>query len=448
MPLHEAVAFVKQALDEFDLSKDIKIIAAKQNDARLSAQDVFDKKYIEISKQTDDARLKAILDANKKMEDAIKNVRAAQQSAIDADNAAQLGALDTLLKQKIISQEEYNKRKKALENQSLIDSLNSQLQEAKAQKNLAVIKQGEGLGTQDETNTATNKVTEITGELESAQNPNDKVKKKQNEDAIAAIELAQTTQNAIADLVDEGYQKEIDAIQRIIDLNEYRKEQETKSIEESTLSQQEKAAALIMLDKAVAANNLKLRREQAKAEIQQAKFDRDTAILNILENAAVAELKLVSQGGFAGIAAGIGIGVAAAGQIALLLARPLPVMPAYKYGKNDNYSGMAIVGDGGVPEYIKREDGTIQKTPAHDTLAYIGKSDIIFPNLQAMMTGLAMPNIKVRKSDGGMDEGLIISAIQSGARMTVNAMKKQKGANVNIRVDGYWGAYITKSVRE
>lgn len=427
---------------------DIKIIQAKINDARLSAADDFNKKYIEISKQSDDAQLKLIIESNKKAEEAIKGVRSAQQGAIDANNAGELGALDSLLKNKIISEEEYAKRKKAIEKQTLLDSLSSQLQEAKGQKNLAVVKLKEGLGSQDEVNVATNNVTKILGQIESAQNSVDKKKGNKNEDAIAAINLAKDLESAIQGLVDIGYQKEIDAIQKIIDLNNVRKDQEIKAIEGSTLSAQEKAAQMIILDNSVAANNRKLQREQVAIQIKQAKFDRDIAILNIIENAAIAALKLTAQAGFAGIAAGVAIGVEAAAQIAMVLAKPLPTMPAYKHGKNDSYSGMAIVGDGGVPEYIKREDGTIQKTPAHDTLAYVGRSDIIFPNLQAMMGSIGMPNVRMRKADGGMDEGLIISAIQSGARMTVNAMKKQKGTNVNIVVDGYWGAYITKSVRE
>lgn len=429
---------------------DIKILQAKINDSRLAAKDAFEKKYTEISTQADEARLKAIKTANDEMEKSVKGVRAAQQSAIDAGSATELGALDLLLKQKIISQEEYNKRKKKLENQALIDSLNSQLQEAKGEQNLALVKLKEGLGGQNDLNVAINKVTDITGKIQSAKNQTDPVDKNKNEDAIAAIGLAKDLENAIQGLVDIGYQKEIDAIQRIIDLNNVRKDQEIKSIQQSSLSNQEKAAQMIILDNAVAANNRKLQREQVAVQIKQAKFDRDIAILGILENAAIAALKLTAQSGFAGIAAGISIGIEAAAQVAMLLAKPLPQMPAYEHGKNDNYEGPAIVGDGGVPEYIKRGDGTIQKTPAKDTLTYIGKSDIIFPNFNAMMMSLAMPEVLMKnsRSDSSMNEGLIISAIQNGARMTVHAMKKQKAPNVVVNVNADWSAYIQKNVRE
>ena len=42
----------------------------------------------------------------------------------------------------------------------------------------------------------------------------------------------------------------------------------------------------------------------------------------------------------------------------------------------------------------------------------------------------------------------IIEAIEMGSAMTVQAMRKQKGANVVVNVNTAWESYITKSVRE
>jgi hypothetical protein len=259
------------------------------------------------------------------------------------------------------------------------------------------------------------------------------------------VKIAQSVQEGITGLVDEGYQRQINAIQRLIDLNNYRHDQEIKAINESTLSNQEKAAQMIVLDNTVAANNRNLERQKVKAQIQQAKFDRDSAILSILENAAVAEFSVAK--GPLGLAEGIGIAVAAAASIAMLLAKPLPQMPQYKMGKTDNYEGPAIVGDGGVSEFIKREDGSIQKTPAESTMTYLSKSDIVYPNFMAMMKSLAMPELKV-STGNQFDESGIVDAITRTGRMTVQALRKQKGTNVNVYVDSNWNAYISKVVKE
>lgn len=260
------------------------------------------------------------------------------------------------------------------------------------------------------------------------------------------VKIAQGFQGAAQGLVDIGYQKQIDAIQRIIDLNNYRKDQEIKAINDSTLSNQEKAAQMIILDNAVAANNRKLEREKVAIQIKQAKFDRDAAILEITENAIVAATAALKIPVY-GEAEAIAIGVAAAAQIAMLLAKPLPQMPAFKMGKTDNYEGMAIVGDGGVPEFIKREDGSIEKTPAKSTMTYLSKSDVVYPNFQAMMKAIATPELKVA-NNSQFNESVIVDAIHTGARMTVQAMRKQKMPNVTFISTGSWQEYIQKNVRD
>src|ERR1019366_6378618 len=87
--------------------------------------------------------------------------------------------------------------------------------------------------------------------------------------------------------------------------------------------------------------------EQTQIKVKQAKFDRDMAILNIIEQATIAEFKLPAQSGIPGIAAGIAIAVAAAGEIAMLLAKPLPSMPAYATGTMNHPGGTALAGEAG-----------------------------------------------------------------------------------------------------
>jgi hypothetical protein len=42
----------------------------------------------------------------------------------------------------------------------------------------------------------------------------------------------------------------------------------------------------------------------------------------------------------------------------------------------------------------------------------------------------------------------IVDAIELGSIRTVQAMKKQKASHVTVNIDGNWGAYISKVVKE
>ena len=74
------------------------------------------------------------------------------------------------------------------------------------------------------------------------------------------IEYAKEAEEVVAGFVRARYENELNAIQKNIDANNKAKEKETASIQNSTLSIQEKAAAQINLDAKVAASNEALQR--------------------------------------------------------------------------------------------------------------------------------------------------------------------------------------------
>lgn len=68
------------------------------------------------------------------------------------------------------------------------------------------------------------------------------------------------------------------------------------------------------------------------------------------------------------------------------------VIPKFATGKDadNNYEGLAIVGDGGKSELHLRDDGSMEVTPNKPTLTYVGKNDQIFPDASmALSMGLA-----------------------------------------------------------
>ena len=439
------------AVEIENATKEITIAQAKQNDARIDLEKSLSVQFEKIKKETEAERLKTLDESAK----SVKNVRQEQQGAIDAMQAVELGSLDKLLKDKLISQEDYNKRKAKFENDALILSLQSQIKEAEGLRTIEKLK-GNSVIDFD------NKITELTGKLQSAQNIDGTKNKKKDVPPLkdSLIKIGQEGQNLAAGLVDIKYQKEIDAIQKIIDLNNERKEQEIANINASTLSNQEKAAQMLILDNTVAANNKKLEREKVAMQIKQAKFDRDMAILSIMENAAIAIFKLPAQAGFAGIAAGIAIGVEAAAQIAMLLAKPLPQMPAYATGTDNHPGGPAIVGEGKYKELIQEPGGKSFIASRPMLMNNLPKGSKVIPLTSDMiiegMTQSANMTMaerivfsnKIQADSNRVELAAIKDAVYETGYMTAMALKKQKAANVNVYVNTSWEAYITKSVKE
>lgn len=398
-----------------------------------------------IYKETEDEKVRAVQAA----EQAIKNVRGQQQSAIDASQAESVAALDVLLKKKVITEKDYAREKAEIDKQTLILTLESQRQELEGLKKIAQIRH-------EDITEIDNQIRKVQAQIKSAESKTGDVESPENVSGKydSEISIARSAQQILSSITDAKYQKEIDAIQKVIDKNNEKKEQEVANINASTLSAQEKANQLIILDKTVAANNEKLQRQQRDEKIKQAKFDRDIAILGILENATVAAFKLPAQSGWAGIAAGIALGAEAAAQIAVILSKPLP-----SYGDGTEYhpGGGAIVGEKKVngayqPELVQTPDGKSFITSGPMLINSLPKGSKVKPLStdqvnQAMYSGMVLSMAHLKDSESTkLDE--IKEAIRETGYATTKALRKQKGANVTVHVHTDWGAYINKNVRE
>lgn len=432
--------------------KQIIIATAKKNDDLLAIEDKFLKEQAALAKaeeqRAEAERQRVFQEAAK----SIANVRTQQGGAIDAIRDTEKASHDKLLHDKAISQEKYDKLEKKSVNDVLILSLQADLQKAQSLRALAVLQK-------QSTVDIDNAITSITAKIQSAKNQASGKKDLSEQDKRNTIvQLAKEATDAIQNLVDIGYQKEIEAIQTIIDLNNQRKDQEIANINASTLSNQEKASQLIILDKAVAANNHKLAVEQNQIRIKQAKFDRDLAILKILEDVAGANFKLIAQGGFAGIAAGIAVGLQATAAIASILAKPLPSVPAYAEGvgipgRGHHHGGPAIVGEAGRERvepaggrsFIADHPMLLNSLPPGSRVIPLTNSDVMTGASGGAAMAMAHRYSQVRDAEAHNRE--IVQAIQEGSRMTVAAMKKQKGNSTTVIVNGDWNAYVTRTVR-
>lgn len=159
----------------------------------------------------------------------------------------------------------------------------------------------------------------------------------------AEMDLAKQTEDTIAAFIKGRYEKELNAIQSKIDANNKDKEQETKAIEGSSLSSQQKAAEEIELNAKVSAENEALQRKQRDEKVKEAEFDRAKGILDVGINTAMAVTKVLPNIPLSLIMAGIG-----AAQIAAILARPIP---KFFTGTKSSPEGWAMTDELGPERY-------------------------------------------------------------------------------------------------
>lgn len=257
-------------------------------------------------------------------------------------------------------------------------------------------------------------------------------------------QVTDETFNAINGIINIGTVKQKNALQDQSDAIDRNSQKEIDAINASTLSEQDKAAKIIQANARVQAQKDQIAIKNREIDRKAAIAQKEEAIFNIILNTAIAIAKAAGNPFKIALAAASG-----AIQLAIAVATPIP---HYKHGKNDGYEGPAVVGDGGVPEYIHREDGTIEKTPAKDTLTFVGKKDIIYPDMQSMMRALSMPSLNFTPvKDNGSDE--IVSVLGRKMDKMTNAIINKKELSLRASAGGMeaiwkWGSRQTKYIDE
>lgn len=194
---------------------------------------------------------------------------------------------------------------------------------------------------------------------------------KQNRIARLEEEKAYATDvvDAYQSIQDGQYDIQKNNIQKQQDLNDAKEQRDIDAVNASTRSEQDKAAAITIIQARADAEKQALDLKQRKADYEKAKFDKQVDILKTVGAIAVD----IAEGNF--------IAAAAAG-VALIKLIATPV-PHYKHGKNkkDNYEGPAIWGDGGKSEMKVSQDGRIEISPTRPTLTHVKADDIILPDI-------------------------------------------------------------------
>ncbi len=137
------------------------------------------------------------------------------------------------------------------------------------------------------------------------------------------------------------------------------------------------AEARLQIEEQYEAKRREIDRKQAIAKKNQALFD----IAINTARAVVAALTSTPPN----VPLSIAVGALGGIQAALVASQEIP---AFKTGVRGFEGGNAILGDGGVSEYVRTPDGNVFKTPSKDTLYNLPKGTDVFKNKSAFMTEL------------------------------------------------------------
>lgn len=187
---------------------------------------------------------------------------------------------------------------------------------------------------------------------------------------------AEATQGLIdlnEELVTAGYERELNAIQAIEDASNERYSTEIRNIQNSTLSEQDKANKITVLEAEQNAKAKQFDEEKRKIQVKEArvaKIAQEASIIATTASAVIAALAPppVGLGPVAGIPLAIRTGILGALQLAKVIATPIP---QYKYGlHSDKATHIGLYGD--VQEIVSKpgQRPFLATEPTVDLLPY------------------------------------------------------------------------------
>ena len=423
--------------------------ATKRNDALIAINKYMVDKVAEINRKAeldneraeeDDYKRRIVLakkhiaDLQQLKEETFKNA----SNITDISKDQQLLQLDKDFQDgKIKDIEDYDRKRKQIEDNAAIDHLEHQIAADKADLNLMIMTNVDRLALEK-------KMADEEVILEDLKNEKIKQSNKRLEDAKK--QMKSEAADLVIALVDGSYTKELNSLQDQIDANTKLKDAQIERINTSTLSEQDKAAKLAQINAEAQAKQDSLEKKKRDTQLKQARFDRDAQVLKITGEAIAAHFKTLAQlGPIAGPPVALAEDLVAALQIGLLLAKPLP-----KFASGTDFApgGLALTDEKGPEGYITPSGKTFIGND-QPTIRHLERGTKIIPHdrLNEMLLNSMMRSTAARiQKDNSSAE--IRDAIVWASQETIKAMGKQKTKIVNnIKVDVGWAQYIDKNVK-
>ncbi len=312
-----------------------------------------------------------------------------RSSELEKANAIELKALAEKRNTGTISEREYGvEREKILKNTAKFLLL-AQLDFA--EQNLKILKQGgqDVVKQEEEVAKLRQKISE---DFTKKKSPISDKQKEQagelNAELVKFKEYFDAAESIINSALDASFTNQKNKIQELIDANEEKKNKEIAAVEASTLSEQQKADRISVINTKAASEKERLELKQRQLDQKRAQYEKASKIAQIILNGALGVTAQVATGNLAGA---IIAGVLAAAQLAIAIATPIP---KFKRGTKDAPGGAAILGDGFVPEVVEEPSGKMWVTADTPTVYDVPKHSVIYPSVDEAKRATGRMNVR------------------------------------------------------
>lgn len=434
---------------------------------------------IETEAQKWDALSKSLKENNAETEETSKSIANAKEAAISLielnytyakegtqmaiDQAEQMQSLNEKYLSGKITVQEYTKAQKELQKVFQIEALDSQIKNITNQMDI-LRKSMEGLDEND-TSSIQDKLKELEKQLAELNGKKVEIEiSAKTEDAEKSIkkiqklteqiaEVSGNVTSAISDIASVGYNNQITEVENLEAAQQKRYEKEVTNINNSTLSEEQKANKLKVLEATRQAQSEANERKQKKAEADQAKFEKTINMASAVSNGAVAFTKALTAGPFIGPILAASIAAMTVAQVYKIAATKIP---EYAEGTDNHPGGPAIVGEGKHKELVQTPDGNsfIADKPM---LIDLPKSTKVLP-LDDKIFAYESSKTTRTISEGTVRNTVYTEQMQTNqqweiakwqARQNAKALAKNNNRivnNINTKIDLGWISYVNRNI--
>lgn len=405
-------------LDILDKQKEEEMKAAESNGADVS---LIEKKYLNEKRKIYEEYASDYVDE-------ISKSAAAEQVVRNAQYNSDLKELEKLHAKKLISDEEYEKKKADITERYSIDTAKAAVDSLEEQISVENLSQDdrEKLAEQLQKAKADLANAEADAEIAAIKRVHDEEKdsyKKRMKNAQRWMGVASDAIGAVGSLMSTLYERDIDNIEKEQEANEEAYNADVERIEalaeSGAISEEEAEARKRAAEAETSRKNEELEKKKVQLQQKQAKWDKEVQLAQtgiatargIMEAMAMFPPNLV----LAAV-----IGAMGAVQMATIAATPIP---AYKEGTKDggHIGGLAIVGDGGKHEVVVY-GGKSWVTPDVPTVVDLPKGAEVFPDINEFVGNVRMNPIY----DSGISSPVVVNDYSELSR-------EMKGMRVELR---------------
>lgn len=255
--------------------------------------------------------------------------------------------------------------------------------------------------------------------------------------------MVKNISSAIAELNSIGYDAKKQALDDEKTLIERNSAAELKRIQDSTLTSQQQADQVILLEAKKQAQLEANDQKRRKLETEHAKFQRLNSIAGIISGTSVAVVGALGSQPFTPLNIALAATVGALGAAQLIKALSSPI-PKYKTGTSHHKGGAAIVGDGGKAERIILPSGEQFDTPSKSTLVHLPVGTKVLPDAKALDRSLRIKAI----SDNGKAQDSKELVMWQTREITKALSKNKPKVNTKVNVNLGRDLWVFKNIYE